>query len=191
MKKIIAMALLICTVLASAGCAELTGFGTVHMTEPEKYGKWERYHEAPSFLPETLDTDTVNAYSYTLYSYFDVCYEIFLDITVSQEQFGNLIERAKQYSDVYTETAADYAEGYTEIVFSDAYQRGELDEYDGLEQVGTAAIDKVIYRTDTCNIIYVSFHADDTGVYDVENVAYFNRFSILPEEYVKNRTTGG
>lgn len=190
MKKTVFLLLLILIIFSSVGCRAILGFGmllgmeTVHESSPEKYGCWEKYHSVPSFLPEKLDGYTVNSFSYTLYNYFDTCYEVFLDLTVSKEQFYELIENSKSYSDAYTEKSAYYADGYIEIVFADMYENGEIDEYDGLRQVGNAEIDKVICNSDTCNIIFVSFHAEDTGVYDVENVAYFNRFSISPESYI-------
>ena len=52
--------------------------------------------------------------------------------------------------------------------------------------VGWADIEKVIYNPETLNIIYVCFHANDTAVYKLDEVAYFNRFSILEEDYVKS-----
>lgn len=185
MKRITLFLLLLCITFSSVGCSSILGMGTIQETSPEKYGEWEKYHTVPSFLPENINDYAVNAYSYTLYNYMDTCYEILLDVTVSEEQFNDLIEIARQYSDTHTEKDAYYIEGYTEIVFSDVYEQGSTNKHDGLEQVGYAAIDKVIYNTDTYNIIYVSFHADDTDVYDVENIAYFNRFMISPEEYIE------
>ena len=70
----------LCILVLLTGCSEL-GIGAIQETSPTKYGEWEKYHTAPSFLPQKIDDYTVNAYSYTLYNYLDTCYEIFLDIT--------------------------------------------------------------------------------------------------------------
>ena len=100
MKKLFLCGLLLCIVLSSTGCAHLMiggmilGMGTVQENDPATYGGWEKYHDAPGFLPESLDGVTVNQYSYILYNYFDTCYEIFLDITVTADQFDTLIEEA-------------------------------------------------------------------------------------------------
>lgn len=175
----------VCMLVLLTGCSKL-GIGTIQEISPAKYGEWEKYHTAPSFLPQEIDDYTVNAYSYTLYNYMDTCYEIFLDITVSEEQFDELIENARQRSDVLIERETYYSDGYTEIVIADMYEKGGINEHDGLEQVGIAKIDKVIYNPETFNILYVSFHAEDTSVYDVERIAYFNRFSIAPDEYIEH-----
>ena len=188
MKRIYIFLLLICVCLFPVGCASTLGIGTFRENSAEKYGEWEAYQTAPSFLPEKIDEYTVNAYSYTLYNYFDTCYEIFLDITVSEAQFNELVDKAEQYSDTYIKTDAYYSEAYTEIVFTDVYEIGGINKHDDLQQVGWADIDKVIYNPESFNIIYVSFHANDTDVYDVENISYFNRFSITPEEYFENLT---
>lgn len=192
MKKLFLCGLLLCIVLSSTGCAHLMiggmilGMGTVQENDPATYGGWEKYHDAPGFLPESLDGVTVNQYSYTLYNYFDTCYEIFLDITVTADQFDTLIEEAMASAASPFSRIAFYDESYTELIFEDTYERGQIDTADGLEQVGWADIDKVIYNPDTCNIIYVAFHANDTGVHDLENVAYFKRFGITPEAYVNH-----
>ena len=177
---------LLCMCLLFSGCSSFLGMGTIQETSPDKWGAWEKYHDAPDFLPESIDDYTVNEYSYTLYNYMDTCYEIYLNITVNEKQFDELLSALREHSpDISVEREASYAEGYTEIVFSDEYVRGETDKQDGNEQVGTAKIDKVIYNAETGNIIYVSFHAEDTDVYDVENIAYFKHFSLTPAEYTE------
>lgn len=188
LKKLIAAFTVMCVLISFSGCSSLLGMGTFIETSPDKYGEWEEYLDVPDFLPETLDDCTVNAYSYTLYNYLDTCYEIFLDVTVSEEQLDAILDRAKQYSEDYAEHSADYCEGYTEIVFSNVYERGDVDAQDDLEQVGWADIEKIIYNPDTRNVVYVVFHANDTGVYDVENISYFKRFSITPDKYAGEKS---
>lgn len=193
MKRFCSLLLLFAVVISSAGCAPLLttvmilGMGTIQESSPEAYGNWTKHHDAPAFLPDDLDGYTVNAYSYTLYNYLDICYEIFLDITVTEEQCSALIQEAEAYSADAMSRIAFYDESYTELVFTDVYEPMESDApSDGSEQVGWADIDKIIYNPDTCNIIYVAFHANDTGVHDVENVAYFQRFGITPDAYVEH-----
>ena len=176
MKRFAAIATVVCMIISLSACTSFLGLGTFYETDGNRYGKWAGYLDVPSFLPECVQKDAVNSYSYTLYSYMDICYEIFLDITVEKNQFDDLLERVRAYSDHYEEQPAAYCEGYTEIVFMDHYDRWE-----NSEQVGWADIEKVIYNADTGNIIYVVFHANDSNVYAVKDVAYFHRFSIDEE----------
>ena len=155
-----------------------------HIDNPELYGEWESYLKIPSFLPKSINDYWVNNYSYTLDAYFDICYEIFLDLTVTEDQFTKMISETKAYQKYY-EKEAYYCDGYSEIVFMDFYEVYHR-ENETSANVGWADIEKVIYNSETLNIIYVCFHANDTGVYDLDKVAYFNRFSINEEEYVKN-----
>ena len=177
MKRIVAFMVTLFVMLSLPACTSFLGIGTFYETSPDKYGEWEEYLYVPSFLPNSVEQYDVNSYSYTLYSYMDVCYEVFLDITVEENEFNRLLESARTYSKDYTEQPASYGDGYIEIVFKDYYEKG------GGEQVIWADIEKVIYHPDTKNIIYVVFHANDTGVYDVKDVAYFNRFSIIADRY--------
>ena len=186
MKKkhsLIAMLVTLIMIFSLVGCD--MQFGSKYITDPQKYGKWESYLDIPSFLPSEIDEYEVNSYSYTLLAYMDICYEIFVDISVTEEQFYQLIKNAEDHPDYLYKKDAYYSNGYTEIVFQDSYEiyHGK----DGIESnVGWADIEKVIYNPETLNIIYVCFHANDTGVYNLDGVAYFNRFSILEEDYVKN-----
>lgn len=163
------------------GCA----VGTIRESSVEKYDCLKEYHDTPTSLPNKIGDYTVNDYSYTLYNYLDTCYEIFLDITVTEEEFNTLITAAKEYSDSYAERTVPYADGYTEIVFCDEYAQGNVDKQDHSEQAGTAKIDKILYNAEMLNMIYVSFHTDDTDVFDMENIAYFNRFTIQPDQYIE------
>ena len=157
-----------------------SGMGTYYVTDPAQYGQFEEYVQAEiDYFPESIADYTVHSYSYTRYEYMDSCYEVFLDITVSQEQFDALIKQAKSENRKSHEKSAYYADGYREIVYVDEYE-GFGDGY-----VGYATIDKVIYNPETLNIIYESFHAHDTGVYPLSDFAYFKRFSIKETEYVK------
>jgi hypothetical protein len=178
LKKLVACLLALCIMISLSACTSFLGIGTFYETSVDKYGKWENYLDVPTFLPSSVKDYTVHSYSYTLYSYMDVCYEIFVDITVEETEFDRLLESARAHSDSYEEQPADYCDGYMEIVFMDNYEQGKNGE-----QVGWADIEKVLYNPDTNNVVYVVFHANDTGVYDVKDVAYFNRFSIKADDY--------
>ena len=179
MKRFVAIIVVLCIMISLSACSSFLGMGTFYETAADKYGKWASYLDIPSFLPSSVEEYTVNSYAYTLYSYMDVCYEIFLDVTVEENVFDGLLENARAYSVNYEEQPADYCDGYIEIIFMDYYEQGEKSE-----NVGWADIEKVIYNPDTKNIVYVVFHANDTGVYDVKDVVYFNHFSIAADNYL-------
>ncbi len=176
----VSLTLVIC--LGFTGCD--TGFGTKFEKDPREYGRWESYLDIPAFLPDEVDGYQVNGYSYALYAYMDICYEIFVDITATQAQLEQLLAEARSNPNYIGERAAYYCEGYYEITFQDCYELHTRNETQ--RSVGLADIEKVIYHPGTRNIIYVCFHANDTGVYPLDKVAYFQRFSIREEEYVKH-----
>lgn len=178
MIKYLAILTVLCVMIYSCGSPSPFGFGTFYQTNENNYGEWASFLIIPSYLPDSVNEYTVNSYSYTLYNYLDICYEIFLDITVDEKEFESLLEMARSYSDDYEERPANYIDGYTEIVFVDNYR-----EYENGKQVDWADIEKIIYNREAGNIIYVLFHAHDTGVYDINDVAYFNRFSIDSDNY--------
>lgn len=154
-------------------------FGSKRISDIEQYGQYESYIELPEFFPDAVEGYTVNAYAYNLESWMDTCYEIFLDITVTKSQFDELL------SDVIDQgQACYYSEGFYEVVFEDSYDI--FTEDDNAQQVvGYADIEKVIYNPETYRIVYVALHANDTGVYPLKDVAYFNRFNIDETEYVR------
>lgn len=159
-------------------------FGTKHIEDPKEYGKWESYLEIPPFMPDSVDGYQVNGYSYTVLAYMDICYEIFLDLTVSQEELAQILSEARADPNCMGERKAYYRNGYFELVYEDVYEIHEKEESE--KNVGWADIEKIVYHPETGNVIFVCFHANDTGVYNVDRVAYFQRFSIREEEYVKH-----
>ena len=172
MKRVISVAGVLCFSLLLSAC----DYGYTHVTDPDKYQRTVGSYTI-EYFPEDISAYTVNDYSYTSYDSLDTCTEIFLDITVSEEQFDKLILLAEQYSSDSVSKTAYYNTDYTEIVYVnnyDDYNVGESKE----KKVGKADIKKVIYNKDTNNIVYVYFKAYDTGVYPVAEVAYFNRFGI-------------
>lgn len=158
----------------------LGSFGTTHIEDPAQYGQIDESIPFPSFFPESVTPFQVNAYSYTLYSYMDVCYEIFLDLTVTRAQLEELLTKVRACAP--EEKQAYYAEGYFELVFTDVYSLHPEEES---ANVWNARIEKVIYNPETCHIVFESFDAFDSGVYPLEEVAYFNRFGIDQVEYMR------
>ncbi len=178
-KKSVCSIFLIMVLMMLTGCE--MQLGSKYIDKPEQYGEWESYLNIPSFLPASIDDYQVNSYSYTLLAYMDICYEIFVDISVTEEQFEQLIAEAKACPKYKGEKAAYYCDGYKEIVYQDYY-----DVFSKKGNVGWADIEKIIYNSEMLNIVYVCFHSNDTAVYDLDKVAYFNRFSINENEYALN-----
>lgn len=176
-KAISVLLLLMLLVFSFLGC----DYGSKRITDPEQYGKFASYIELPSFFPNSIESFTVNSYAYNLESWLDTCYEIFLDITVTKEQFDELAKNITVRID-----ECYYAEGFYEAVFMDSYDVF-TDEGDGeMQVVGYADIEKIVYNPETYQIIFVAFHANDTGVYPLSDFQYFNRFKIDENEYAEH-----
>lgn len=176
MKKAAAFLLALLLPLLFAAC----DFGDMHTDDPKQYSRKDG-EITVGYFPETLDGYTVNSYSYTTYRYMDTCTEIFLDLTVSEEQLQSLLSQVKNYPRSHTEQKAYYDSNYNEIVFCDTYS---VSEYSDNRNVGNAEITKVIYNEKTHNIIFEYFYAFDSGVYPLNKVAYFQRFHINEQEYI-------
>lgn len=158
--------------------------GTRYETNPDTYKKAMKYidyRETPGndYFPESIEEYTVNKYSYTRYEYFDICVEVFVDLTVSETQMDELLTLAYNTEGFLLERDAYYAEGYKEIVYRDKYEG--LDEENG--SVRWACIQKVIYNQETNNIVYECFYTEDSSVYELKDVVYFNHFGIDEAEY--------
>lgn len=174
--RILLALMMISAVFSLFGC----DFGSKRISDAEQYGQFESYIDLPEFFPESVDGYTVNAYAYHLESWMDTCYEIFLDITVTESQFDALLSGIiGQGKECY------YADGFYEVAFQDSYDL--FTEAGNMQQVvGYADIEKVIFNPETCRIVYVALHANDTGVYPLENVAYFRCFNIEETEYAEH-----
>ncbi len=168
--------IVIAMMFSLSGC----DFGSKRITDAEQYGQFESYIELPEFFPNSIEGYTVNSYAYNLESWMDTCYEIFLDITTTENQFDELlsdvIDQGKEFY---------YSEGYFEVVFEDSYDIF-TEEDNETQVVGYADIEKIIYNPETFRIVYVALHANDTGVYPLKDVAYFNCFNIDENEYVEH-----
>ena len=173
MKKLLALILSI--LLSLAGCEKYT-------IDVAQYGQVANYITFPDYFPEAVDTYQVNGYSYRLYSYMDICYEIYLDISVEIEEMERLIATAKEKRPVYSEGEADYARGYREIVFRNAFTPYGPEA----KTVSEADIEKIVYDPDRGDMVFVRIYSVDAGVYPVAELAYFNRFDISAETYTEN-----
>ncbi len=173
MKKL--LALILSVLLSLAGCEKYT-------VDVAEYGQVASYITFPDYFPESVDTYQVNGYSYRLYSYMDICYEIYLDISVEKEEMDRLIAAAKEKRPEFSEREADYARGYREIVFQD-----EFTPYGpAAEAVSEGDIEKIVYDPDRGDMVFVRIYSVDAGVYPVAELAYFNRFDISAETYTEN-----
>lgn len=157
--------------------------GTKYETNPDTYKKAMKYIDygtpGNDYFPESIEEYTINKYSYTRYEYLDICVEVFVDITVSETQMDELLTLAYSTEGFLLERDAYYAEGYKEIVYRDVYKG--LDEENG--NVRWAYIQKVIYNQETNNIVYEYFQTQDSSVYELKDVVYFNHFGIDEAEY--------
>ena len=168
-------------------CMMMLRGGTHYETDPSTYAEAMEYIDfsepGNAYFPKSIEPYTVNSYSYTRYEYMDTCVEVFVDLTVDKTQFDELLTLARNTEGFLLERDAYYADGYKEIVFEDVY---DDDDWYYLEQgnVGQAFIQKVIYNAETNNIVYEFFFGVDTGVYALDDMAYFKRFNINPVEYV-------
>ena len=175
-KRALGLLLIVSAIFSMSGC----DFGSKRISDIEQYGQFESYIELPEFFPDSVDGYTVNAYAYHLESWMDTCYEILLDITVAESQFEELLSGVlEQGKECY------YSEGFYEVIFEDHYDIF-TEEEDSQQVVGYADIEKIIYNPETNRIVYVALHANDTGVYPLKDVAYFNCFHIDEKEYVKH-----
>ena len=157
-----------------------TQVDTYYETDLATYGEALEAIGKPAYFPETLEGYTVNSYSWTRYEYMENCVEVFLDLTVTETQMEALLTKARQTDVQYLESRAYYAEGYLEIAYEDTYYGSEDPAC-----VGLAKIYKIVYNTETGNIVYEYFETKDTSVYQISDVVYFNHFNIIQSEYAK------
>ncbi len=168
-----------CIILCFLGYgAELFPGELQYVMDPAQYS--QKYYT----WPESLEGYTVNKYSYREYEGSHKPYEAFVDLTVSEEQLSVLLKNARN-AHIIWEREAYYAEGYYEIVYTDKYRIKE-EEKEGEEIVVErwAAISKVVYNPQTCNIIYEKLEAGNTE-FTPNDLAYFVRFDIDEYEYVE------
>ena len=159
-------------------------FGSYYTEDVSEYGDYVKKYEAPAFLPDTLDDVTVVKYCYTVEAYFSRAVEIYLEVTVPEENFNDYISDIMSSDQTHTTKTAYYDPTYTEIIFKDEY---EIYEYE--EIVGLADVQKVIYSPDTCTVIFECLYVDESALLYLDQVVYFARFEIDEYEYV-NQSSG-
>lgn len=171
------------------GCMALTGFLMLiasfeeeSVQDPAKYGQFSKYVVLPEWFPESIENYEVQGYSYRLLAYMDICYEVYLDVVMTEAQLEETLQTVLSAGNPY-DRETYYAEGFYELVFEDEYSIYE--ESEG-ENVGWATIEKLVYNPTTGEVIFECFHAHDTGVYPLSEVAFFNRFGINEREYQAN-----
>ena len=170
MKKL--LALILSVLLSLAGCEKYT-------VDVAEYGQVANYITFPDYFPESLDDYQVNGYSYRLYAYLDICYEICLDITAEKEEMESMLTEAKTKRTVYLEREASYANGYYELVFCDDFAANDPEG----DTIGEADVEKIVYDPVTGDMVFVRIYAVDAGMYPLKELAYFNRFDINAENY--------
>lgn len=163
-------------------------FGSYYTEDVSEYGDYVKKYEAPDFLPDTLDDVTVVKYCYTVEAYFSRAVEIYLEVTVPEENFNDYISDIMSSDQTHTTKTAYYDPTYTEIIFKDEYEIWEYED-DGTQIVGLADVQKVIYSPDTCTVIFECLYVDDYATLLIDQVVYFARFEIDEYEYV-NQSSG-
>lgn len=182
MKASALITVIICISLMLCACGT---FGKIYINDTDKYGEAHFGVKLPDYFPSDIEGYTVNAYSYRVYSNLDISYEAVLDITVTEEQFDEIIENVKKKRPYYSEIESYYAKGYKELVFNDEYtidrsHRAKSEE----ASVYHALIKKVVYNPEELRIVFVDFDPFDSYVYPLKEVEYFNMFGIDEEEYL-------
>ena len=180
MKKVLSLVFVSIFVLLLTAC----DFGDYHYDDPKDYRRTDGSFLI-KYFPKSINDFTVNSYSYNTYRFLDTCTEDFLDITVTADQFDELIQGAKDAMGIYIEQTAYYNPDYTEIIQKYEYDSYIHDLYSyNSGSVDRADIYKVIYNKKTNNIIYEYFYGIDSDVYPISEIAYFNRFNISSAEYL-------
>lgn len=158
-------------------------FGSYYTEDVSEYGEYVKKYEAPDFLPDTLDDVTVVKYCYTVEAYFSRAVEIYLEVTVPEENFDDYIKDIMDSEESHTTKTAYYDSSYIEIIFKDDYEIYEYEE-DDAQMVGLADVQKVIYSPETYTVIFECLYVDESAVIYLDQVVYFTRFAIDEYEYV-------
>ena len=198
MKKLLALLILLSIPISLCGCTyifimtvvdgAINGFENPIVKksteDPADYGCYDECVSAPAYLPNSLDGYTVNAFSYSVDSWNDyyTSYEIFLDITVSEEEFTKIINAVNADERTKSSTNAFYGEGFSEIVFSDTF----ITEYG--YSIGPSNIEKVIYNSETHEIAFAVLFVGENALRQVSSIAYFKRFNITEQEYLRHQS---
>lgn len=185
MKKIILMLVLCFSIFCNTGCAFiiwelLTDTSVSEKTnDPQKYGDFHDEVKVPSYYPTTLSDYTVNYYSYSIESDLKLGYEIFLDITVSESAFTEIISRVLSVDQEKTVKDAYHSTKYKDVIFHNEFEY----LFDGYEDLDKAYIEKVIYNESDKRIIFALLYVEPYSDFEISDVEYFKRLNIDPAKY--------
>ena len=189
MKKIFLAMILCLSLFVNTGCSFflislLSGLTDVSESteDPAKYGDFNKDVKLPAYYPKSISNYKINGFSYKIEKNSTLCYEIFLDITLNEKDFETLISGANADARSKTVKSAYHSSEYKEIVFSDKF------EYDHLGYVLDSNVEKVIYNKSEFRIIFVLLYTEELGYYPADNIEYFKKLNINPQEYSTKST---
>lgn len=184
MKKIILVLILCASLLVNTGCSVLLISMLTRVskkvTDPQEYGEFHNSVEIPEYYPEAISAYTVNDYCYVIEKNSSLCYEVFIDVSLSKGDFEALITSAMDDSRTKTVKGAQHSPEFKEIVFFDEYEFTAENEFDLLV---SAHIEKVIYNEKESRIIYSLLYVEEYSYYKTQNVEFFQKLKISPEKY--------
>ena len=189
MKKIFLAMILCLSLFVNTGCSFfviglLSGLKDVSESteDPAKYGDFHNDVKLPAYYPKSISNYKINGFSYKIEKNSTLCYEIFLDLTLSEDDFNLLIANVNADSRSKTVKSAYHSSEYKEIVFSDIF------EYDYQEYVLDSNIEKVIYKDSEFRIIFVLLYTEELAYYPADNIEYFKKLNIDPQKYSTKST---
>ena len=188
MKKIFLALVLCLSLFVNTGCSfVLIGMLTRvsdKVTDPQKYGDFHRTVEIPDYYPESLSAYTVNDYCYFIEKNSRLCYEVFIDITLSENEFSEMLSSVNADSRKKSVKDAFHSPGYKDVIFYDEYEFSDETSFDAVE---SAHIEKVIYSEAESRIIFVLLYIEQYSYYEVEKIEFFKKLKIDPSQYsIKN-----
>ena len=188
MKKILIILVLCVSLLVNTGCSFVLIGAAIRIsdtvTDPSEYGNVHDSVQIPFYYPESITEYTVNSYFYAIEKDTALCYEIFLDLTVSEDELTSFISsitsdrRKKTITDSY-----NYV-GYKEIVFFDEYAIA-TDRLFSKTAIEAANIEKVLYSEENQRIIFVLLYIEENSGYHYDEIEYFKKLNIDPTNYKK------
>ncbi|MBQ4510190.1 MAG: DUF3267 domain-containing protein [Clostridia bacterium] len=148
-----------------------------YTTDVNNYGVYD-YPEymADDYFPEKItDSMTPICYSYYLDGFFDVVYELYLEVQMTETEY-------EKYKSQYENELKDFffASEYSEYVISDEtsmYTTYSFEE----NYMDSPDIRKILFNDKDDTVIFISIYGLDPFYY--ENSYYFKRFNLDPMEY--------
>ena len=128
MKKIILALILCLSLVCNTGCAFilldllLDSSVSESTTDVKTYGDFHDDVQVPSYYPKNLSGYTVNYYFYAVEKDYNIVYEIFLDVTVSESAFTGIISGVMADSREKTVKSAYHSPEYNDIIFNNEYR---------------------------------------------------------------------